>query len=223
MTPMTNKIPLLGQSPPPYQSIGIGMLKDSTLMGVFFSAPFSIEVATINMISTTGYITKGKEVVDSSSLGPYEAMYNVVQSISDDHIDDLHLVTSDPYHLPQWLEPSLPTLDYLTQTFPSDESIMEIMSESEPRWEDHHHRSSFLPNATSVGFDLESLIGTDIFTHSQMLVLLQNTKSKGNLCNITKTTPIDISVKPGTIEHVHVGKNCSIEETESYRELLKKF
>ena len=30
-----NNIPMLGQSPPPYQSIGVGMLKDSSLMGFF--------------------------------------------------------------------------------------------------------------------------------------------------------------------------------------------
>ena len=100
---------------------------------------------------------------------------------------------------------------------------MEIMSENEPIWEDHHHRSSFLPNATSVGFDLESLLSTDIFTHPQTLVLLQNTEFKGNLCNITKITLIDISVKPRTIEHVHVGQNYSTEETEAYRALFKKF
>ena len=35
--------------------------------------------------------------------------------------------------------------------------------------------------------------------------------------------PIDISVNPGTIEHVHVGKNCSLEETEEYRALFKEF
>ena len=51
---------MLGQYPPPYQSIGVGMLKYSTLMGVFPSAPPSAEVATMNMISTTGYSTKGK-------------------------------------------------------------------------------------------------------------------------------------------------------------------
>ena len=141
-------------------------------------------------------------------------MYDVVQSSSDVHPDDIHLVAVDPYHFPYWIErPSLPTLDYLTQTFPSDESIMEIMSESQHVWEDHDHRYCFLTNATSVGFDLESLISTYIDTHPQTHVLLQNTKSKGNLCNITKTTPIDISVKLGTIEHVHVGQNYSIEET----------
>ena len=52
-------------------------------MGIFPFAPPSIEVSNMNMISTTGYSTKGKEVVDSSSLGPYEALYDVVQSASD--------------------------------------------------------------------------------------------------------------------------------------------
>ena len=113
-TPTTNNIPMLGQSPPPYQSIGVGMLKDSTLLGAFPSTPPSTEVATVNMISTTGYSTNCKEVVDSSSLGPYEALYDVVQSASDVQPNDLHLVASDPYHFPYWREPSLLTLDYLT-------------------------------------------------------------------------------------------------------------
>ena len=87
----------------------------------------------------------------------------------------------DPYHFPYWLEPSLPTLDYLKQNFPPDESIMDIMNVNEPIWEDHHHRSSFLPNTSSVGFDLESLISTDIVTHPQTPVLLQETYFKGNI------------------------------------------
>ena len=80
------------------------------------------------MISMTGYSPKGKEVVESSSLGPYEALYDVVQSASNVHFDNLHLVASDPYHLSYCLEPSLPTLDYISHTFLSNESIIEIMS-----------------------------------------------------------------------------------------------
>ena len=68
-----------------------------------------------------------------------------------------------------------------------------------------------------------SLIITDIVSNPQTPVLLQGTNSKGNLCNITQTTPIDISVKPAIVEHVHVGQNCSTEETESYRALFKEF
>ena len=47
--------------------------------------------------------------------------------------------------------------------------------------------------------------------------------SEGNICNITQTTPIDISVKPVTVEHVHVGQNYSTEETKGYRALFKEF
>ena len=150
-------------------------------------------------------------------------MYNVIQTLSDDHIDDLHLVASDPYHLPYWLEPSLPTLDYLSQNFPSNESIMEIMSTNASIWKDHHHRSAFLPNTSSVDHDFASLLTTDIFKTPQNPILLQDTNYEGNLCNITQTNPIDISAKPGTLGHVHVGKNCSAEEYEAYRALFKEF
>ena len=83
-------------------------------MGVFPSAPPNTKTLIINMISSFGYDPKGKKVVESTSLIPHEAMYNIFQSLSDDHTDDLHLVASNPYHLPYWLEPSLPTLDYLS-------------------------------------------------------------------------------------------------------------
>ena len=66
----------------------------------------------------------------------------------------------------------------------------------DPVWEDHHHRSYFLTNTSSVDFDLVSLISTDIVSNPQTLVLLQGTDSEGNFCNITKETSINISVKP---------------------------
>ena len=56
-----------------------------------------------------------------------------------------------------------------------------------------------------------------------MPVLLQNIDSKGNIFNITKMNPIDISFKPRTIEHVHIGQNCLMEETEDFRTLFKEF
>ena len=99
-TPTVNNIPMLGQSPPPYQSIGVGLLKDSTLMGVFPSTPPSTYVATVNMISMSGHNPRGKEVVESSSLIPYEALYDVVQSSFDVHYDYIHLAALDPYTCP---------------------------------------------------------------------------------------------------------------------------
>ena len=74
----------------------------------------------------------GKKFVESTLLSPHEEMYNIIQNLSDDHTDELHLVASNPYHLPYWLEPSLPILEYLYEAFPSDEPIMDIMSTNEP-------------------------------------------------------------------------------------------
>ena len=156
-------------------------LKDSSLMDIFPSTPTNIDTSIVNMISSFDYDPKGKQIVESTLLSPHEEMYNVIQTLFDEQTDELHLMALDPYHLSYWLEPSLPILDYLSQTFPSDESIMEIMSTNEPIWEDHHHRSSFLPNTSSVDHDFASLFSTDIVNTPQTPILLQNTDSEGNL------------------------------------------
>ena len=94
---------------------------------------------------------------------------------------------------------------------------------NEPIWEDHHHRSLFLPNTSSVDHDFASLFSTDIVNTPQTPILFQDTYSKGNLCNITQKNTIDIPAKLGTLEHVHVGKNYSTKEYEAYKELFKEF
>ena len=71
-TSMANNIPMLGQSPPPYQSIGVGMLKDSSLMGIFPSTPPRTDTATVHMIGSFDYEPKGKHVVEPTSLSPHK-------------------------------------------------------------------------------------------------------------------------------------------------------
>ena len=105
-------------------------------MGVFPLAPSSTEMETINMISSFGYDPKGKQVVDLSFHSSHEEVYDAIQSISYDYIDYIDIVALDPYHLPYWLEPLLPILDYLSQTFLSEDSIIEIMNTNESVWED---------------------------------------------------------------------------------------
>ena len=162
---------------------------------------------------------KGKQIIESTSLIPHEEMYNTIQTLFDDHTDDLHLVALDPCHLPYWLEPSLPILDYLSETFPSEKSIIEIMNES--IWEDHHHRSMFLPNTSLANHDFASLFSIDIVNAPQSPILLQDIDFEGNLCNITQMNPIDILANPNVIEHVHVGQNYLIDESEAYKALLR--
>ena len=100
---------------------------------------------------------------------------------------------------------------------------MEIMNTDESIWEDHHHRSMFLPNTSLVNHDFASLFPTDTVNILQSPILLQDTDAKGNLCNITQMNPIDISAKPDFIEHVHVGHNYSADESEAYKALFKEF
>jgi len=84
---------MLGLSPPPYQSIGVGMLKDSSLMGVFSSTPPNTDTAKVNMIASFDYDPKGKQIVGSTSLSLHEEMYNIIEALFDDHTDELHLKT----------------------------------------------------------------------------------------------------------------------------------
>jgi hypothetical protein len=35
---------------------------------------------------------------------------------------------------------------------------------------------------------------------------------EGNLTNISPTIPLDISIKPGVVENVHIGASCSHDE-----------
>ena len=61
-------------------------------MGIFSSTPPNKDTVTVNMIASFDYDPKGKKIVESTSLSPHEAMYNVIQTLSNDHTNDLHLV-----------------------------------------------------------------------------------------------------------------------------------
>jgi hypothetical protein len=47
--------------------------------------------------------------------------------------------------------------------------------------------------------------------------------SKGNLGVIYDIVPIDISIKPGIVENIHIDASCSPEEINVYRALFKEF
>lgn len=41
--------------------------------------------------------------------------------------------------------------------------------------------------------------------------------------NITQTMPIDIYVKPGIVEHVHIGLTCSPDDIKLYNHPFQEF
>ena len=91
---MKNNVPLLEQSNPQYKNVGFGILKGSTLMGVFPSnPPPTYLVSSVNMISSiVDDMQKGKTIADVPGMSPPEALYDAIQSTSDAYIDDHHLV-----------------------------------------------------------------------------------------------------------------------------------
>ena len=65
---------------PQYHDIGVGLIKESSLMGLFplSNPPLASQTASINMISNT-YIDNEKSIIDESkSLTHFEEVYNTI-------------------------------------------------------------------------------------------------------------------------------------------------
>ena len=100
---------------------------------------------------------------------------------------------------------------------------MEVMSLDKMAWKYYHHRYSFLPPFHMVEDHFTSTVSFDIVPNPQSLILTCSVDSEGNLCNITKTIPVDISVKLGVSENISIGQNSSPKEIQIYRTLFKEF
>jgi hypothetical protein len=92
----TSNVPFMSKTPPRYVNVGVGLLKDSTLMGTFPIPPPDVPppfVTSINMISTFvhktpashdpwivpdpgDYLRYGKQM----PLSPIESTYQAIQS-----------------------------------------------------------------------------------------------------------------------------------------------
>ena len=83
------------------------------------------------------------------------------------------------------------------------------MSLEEIPWEYYHHQYSFLPPFHMVEDHFTSMVSSNIVLNPQSPILTRSVDSEGNLCNITNTIPIDISVKPGVSENISIGQNSS--------------
>ena len=122
-------------------------------------------------------------------------------------------------------EESLSISSSATTKFPdlvhTDEQIRELFFVDDLPWEDLHHRSSFLPEVDHFEDDFASNFTVEYFKELQNP--LQNPDSKLNLENISRTIPIDISVKPGIIENIHIGACCTNDELQTYKDLFQEF
>jgi hypothetical protein len=217
----TGNVPFIAKTPPGYENVGVGLLKDSSLMGTFpIPPPPDIprpSVASINMISTVPHelpVSADPWIVpdpgdhvrfgDVMPLSPVESAYQAIQSatLTTSSFDEL---SPDPFRV----------------IFPTDEMIMSVMEDTP--WDDGHHRSIlFLEQQTLENYQRISTPST-VVVISTVPQSTRDVFAEGNLSNISPTIPIDISVKPGIVENVHIGASCSPEEIVTYTSLFKEF
>ena len=151
--PSTNNIPLLGDHKITYESIGVGLLKDSTLMGTF-PTPLPLtthHIATVNMISTMAYQSLESSdpwivpsplefdaIGDMVPLSSAETSYVSIQYASP-LLDDQHLLAPDSSSMQSRLSSLLSTIDYISPIFPFDESIPEMFHIDKLPWDNNRH------------------------------------------------------------------------------------
>jgi hypothetical protein len=216
----TSNVSFIAKTPLGYENVGVGLLKDSSLMGTFPIPPPDVphsSVASINMISTFPHELPASSdlwiVPDPGdhlcfsgemSLSPVESAYQAIQLItpSTSSLDEL---SPDPFHV----------------IFPTDEMIMSVMEDTP--WDDGHHCSNFfLEQHTLENYQRISTPSTVVII-STVLKSTHDVFAEGNLSNMSPTIPIDISIKPGIVENVHIGASCSPDEIVTYTSLFKEF
>lgn len=209
----------VGKTTIPYKDVGIGLVKDVGLLGTFPFPPINVvsSFASIHMITSDTIIYDDPWIVPSKSeidsfgdampLSPYEIAYEAVQSFTDPSstkIDQMNVVREES------LFASTSELITFPEVVSSDEQLCEFMCVDDLPWEDLHHRSSFLPADDRFENDFSLIFTAEYVKNAQ--TPMKHPDSELNLGNISHTIPIDISVKPGIVEHIHIGASCSDDE-----------
>jgi hypothetical protein len=100
---------------------------------------------------------------------------------------------------------------------------MLVMFMEDTPWDDGHHGSIlFLEHHTIENYQwistLSTIVGISCVPKSTHDVIYE-----GNLSNISPTIPLNISIKPGVIENVHIGASCSDDEVVTYKAIFQEF
>jgi hypothetical protein len=214
----TGNVSFIAKTPLGYENVGVGLLKDSSLMGTF-PIPLPdvprLSVASINMISTMPHkIPASYDPWIVPDLG-YHLRFGDLMSLS---------LVESAYQAIQSTTPSTPSLDELSPDpfhviFPTDEMIMSVMEDTP--WDDgHHHSILFLEQQTLENYQW-ILTPSTVVVISTVPATSHDVFAEGNLSNISPTIPNDISIKPGIVENVHIGALCSSDELITYTSLFK--
>jgi hypothetical protein len=216
----TGNVPFIAKTPPGYENIGVGILKNSLLMVTFpIPQPYVPHsfFSSINIISTLPHelpVSHNPWIVpdpgdhlpyiDKMPLSRVESTYEAIQSTTPSS-PSLGELSPDPFRV----------------IFPTDEMIMSVMEDSP--WDDGHHCFIlFLEKHTLENYQQISTPSTVVII-STVPESAHDVFSKGNLRNISPTIPLDIFIKPGIVENVHIGASCCSDEVVTYTSLFKEF
>lgn len=116
---------------------------------------------------------------------------------------------NDLYSTSIWAIGLLTRTDLLDSTFPSNETIMEVMNPTEKPWDTNHHRSYFLPSEDSqIIIEVDPTPEKKFHWYKDTLNM-HYVYAKGNMSNISQTIPVNILGKIGIIENVFIGADCT--------------
>jgi hypothetical protein len=98
--------------------------------------------------------------------------------------------------------------DFLDETLPSHEDILEAMNVFERPWDDMHHQSYFLPSLEKIEQDDFRSTLSEIVGHAVVPLDTHAIYAKGNMMSISLTVQIDISCTLVKIKNVNIGVDC---------------
>jgi hypothetical protein len=216
----TGNIPFIAKTPPGYENVRVGLLKYSSLISTFPIPPPDVphsSITSINMISTSIHRTPASHdpwmvpdpndhlrYIDEMPLSPVEFSYQAIQSVtpSTPSLGDLSL---DPFRV----------------IFPMEEMIMFVMEDTP--WNDGHHCSILFLEQHTIESYQQILTLSTVVVISTILESTHDVFSEGNLSNISPNIPLNISIKLGIVENVHIRASCSPDEIITYKSLFKEF
>jgi hypothetical protein len=117
---------------------------------------------------------------------------------------------------PVWATHSSCSHDFLDNTLPSDEAILEAMNVLDRPWDDMHHHSYFLPELVRIEHDYFRSTLSEMVGHIVVPLDMHGIYVEGDMVNISPTIMVNISRIPGKIENVYIVEDCSPEEIQFY-------
>jgi hypothetical protein len=184
---------------------------------LYFNDPWTLPFLTLSGEDQSHI---GKVIPLSATKVVYQACLNT--SID---LDPISSQTNEEDHVlePVWDTQSSCSHDFLDDTLPSYESILEAMNGPDRPWDDMHHHSYFFLELVRINHDEFRSTLSDMVSHAMISLDTHGVSAGGNMVNIYPTMPIDISRIPRKIENVYIGVDCSPEEIQFYTDLFKEF